>query len=59
MVISTGVISTVAGTGTGSFSGDDGLATSAVLNNPLQVTLDAAGTVYLALLFILSLLISC
>ena len=48
VVISTGVISTVAGTGTASFSGDNGLATSAGLNSPLQVTLDAAGTVNLA-----------
>ena len=59
VVISTGVISTVAGTGMASFSGDNGPATSAAaLNEPLQVTLDAAGTAYLVLLFILSLLIS-
>ena len=59
VVMSTGIISTVAGTGTASFSGDNGLATSATFNSPLQVTLDAAGTVYLALSFILSLLIFC
>ena len=41
---STGIITTIAGTGTGSYSGDNGPATSAALNYPLDVALDAAGT---------------
>jgi sugar lactone lactonase YvrE len=43
-----GVITTVAGTGTASFSGDNGAATSAELNNPVGVGLDAAGNLYVA-----------
>ncbi len=41
----TGIISTIAGTGAQSFSGDNGPATSATLNNPYGVTLDASGRV--------------
>ena len=41
---STGIITTIAGTGTNSYSGDDGPATSAGLNYPGGVALDAAGT---------------
>ena len=37
------IITTVAGTGTASFSGDNGAATSATLNNPMGVTLDSSG----------------
>jgi hypothetical protein len=40
---STGIISTIAGTGTASYSGDGGLATSAALNKPIGVALDASG----------------
>ncbi len=49
VVISTGIISTVAGTGAASFSGDNGLATSATFYDPHGLTLDASGTVYLVL----------
>ena len=42
--ISTGIITTIAGTGTGSYSGDNGPATSAALNTPTGVALDSAGT---------------
>jgi hypothetical protein len=42
-----GIISTVAGTGTGGYSGDGGSATSAKLNTPYQVTVDAAGNIYI------------
>jgi cysteine-rich repeat protein len=41
----TGVITTYAGTGNGPFSGDDGPATSAVLQ-PLRVAIDPAGDLY-------------
>ncbi len=44
---STGIISTFAGTGTSSYSGDNGLATSAELNRPVDVTLDASSNVYI------------
>ena len=44
VTISTGIITTIAGTGTSSYSGDGGAATSATLNYPLGVALDVAGT---------------
>jgi len=43
-----GVITTIAGNGTAGYSGDNGPATSAELNNPQAVTLDAAGNLYFA-----------
>jgi len=43
---STGVISTIAGTGTAGYSGDGGLATSALMNNPASLAVDLAGNVY-------------
>jgi len=44
----TGVISTVAGDGTGGFSGDGGPATSASLNLPYGVALDSQDNLYIA-----------
>jgi uncharacterized protein YjiK len=44
----TGLISTVAGTGTVGYTGDGGLATAATLNQPWGVTVDAAGNLYIA-----------
>jgi sugar lactone lactonase YvrE len=44
----TGVLTPVAGTGAGGFSGDGGPATSATLNNPSHMTFDAAGNLYFA-----------
>jgi sugar lactone lactonase YvrE len=44
----TGLISTVAGTGTAGFSGDNGLATAAQLNEPYAVALDSSGNLYIA-----------
>jgi len=46
VTVSTGLISTVAGTGTSSYSGDNGPATSAALYNPVGVTFDSAGMPY-------------
>jgi len=44
----TGLISTVAGTGVGSYNGDGGAATAAQLNQPFVVRLDAQGALYIA-----------
>ena len=43
VTVSTGIISTIAGTGTFSYSGDNGQATSATLNRPFGVALDSSG----------------
>ena len=48
MVNSSGIISTVAGTGTYSHSGDGGAATSAALKLPGDVTVDDNGNIYIA-----------
>ncbi len=42
----TGVITTIAGTGIGGFSGDDIPATTAALNYPLGLTLDESDNIY-------------
>ena len=44
----TGIIATVAGTGTRGFSGDGGPATAAALSFPLGLTLDGAGNLFVA-----------
>jgi sugar lactone lactonase YvrE len=43
---STGIITTVAGTGVQGFSGDGGQAIAAQLNNPQGIALDALGNIY-------------
>jgi sugar lactone lactonase YvrE len=49
VTVSTGIITTIAGSGgTGSYSGDNGQATSATLNYPRGVALDSSGNVYIA-----------
>ena len=42
-----GIIRTIAGTGTPGSSGDGGLATSAALNSPTHVAIDAKGAIYI------------
>jgi hypothetical protein len=42
------VITTVAGNGTMVYSGDGGLATSAQLNEPVNLAVDASGSLYVA-----------
>src|SRR5437879_722733 len=44
----TGIITTVAGNGSATFVGDGGAATSASLNYPFAVALDASGNLYIA-----------
>jgi sugar lactone lactonase YvrE len=43
-----GVISTVAGTGVSGYNGDNIAATTATLNNPSDIEVDAAGNIYIA-----------
>ena len=43
VTVSTGVITTIAGTGTAGYSGDSGAATSAKLDDPAGVALDTSG----------------
>ena len=44
----TGIITTVAGTGEPGFSGDGGMATSAMLHAPQAIAIDSAGNIYLS-----------
>ena len=48
VLAATGVITTVAGTGSSGYTGDGGPATSANLNKPRDVYLDLAGNLYIA-----------
>ena len=45
VAVSTGIITTIAGAGNDSYSGDGGAATSAALYTPWGVALDASGSV--------------
>jgi sugar lactone lactonase YvrE len=44
----TGIISTIAGTGTAGFSGDGGPATAAKMREPIDLAFDSIGNLYLA-----------
>jgi uncharacterized protein (TIGR03437 family) len=46
--VSNGLITTIAGNGTGGYSGDNGPATSARLDGPVGVAIDTAGNLYIA-----------
>ena len=46
-VSTSGIITTIAGTGTQSFGGDGGVATAAKLNQPFGINFDAAGNLYI------------
>ena len=47
VVIATGQITTIAGTGVSGFSGDGGPATAAVISNPAAVAVDSTGNIYI------------
>jgi sugar lactone lactonase YvrE len=44
----TGIINTVAGDGTGGYTGDGGAATSAKLDGPVGIAVDSSGNLYIA-----------
>ena len=46
VTVSTGIISTIAGTGVAGCTGDSGAATAATIMNPHGITLDEAGNVF-------------
>src|SRR5262249_49377657 len=48
VVKSSGIITTVGGTGTAGYNGDGGPATSAEVNEPTGVAVDSSGNVYIA-----------
>ena len=48
VTLTTGVITTVAGDGTGGYAGDGAAATSAELDNPAGLAFDSAGNLYIA-----------
>ncbi len=48
VVDANGIITTIAGTGTGSYGGDGGPAINAQLNSPEGVAIDGLGTLYIA-----------
>ena len=47
-IATNGIITTIAGTGTSGYNGNGGAATSATLNSPYDVCIDASGNLYIA-----------
>lgn len=47
-VSTSGIITTIAGTGTASWTGDDAVATSGTLNSPCGLLVDSTGDIYIA-----------
>ena len=45
VTVSTGIITLIAGTGTASYSGDNGAATSATLYTPRGIAVDSSGRI--------------
>ena len=43
LTVSTGILTTFAGTGSGGYSGDGGQATAAKLGSPISIALDSSG----------------
>jgi hypothetical protein len=48
VTVSTGIISTVAGSGVPGYSGDGGSATAAAMSLPVGVTVDSNGNIYIS-----------
>jgi trimeric autotransporter adhesin len=48
MIATTGIITTIAGNGSGGYSGDGGPATSAQLSNPEDIAMDGSGNLYIS-----------
>jgi hypothetical protein len=48
VILTSGIIETVAGTGTAGYSGDGGLALDAELNSPLAIAMSPSGGIYIA-----------
>ncbi len=53
VTVSTGIITTIAGTGTYSYSGDGGFASSSTIKSPQGVAVDSAGTALVFLSLVL------
>ncbi len=51
VMVSTGIITTIAGTGTGGYSGDNGPATSAAFGSPEGVAVDSSGSTIIIICF--------
>ncbi len=61
VTVATGIITTIAGTGSSSYSGDNGQASSAAVRTPTTVAVDSSGIspltiIYTSLLFDLNVL---
>ncbi len=50
VTVSTGIITTIAGTGSSGFLGDGGQATAAVLYYPRNIAFDSLGTAFIHIL---------